>query len=189
MNYLKVTIKQKLTSLFITWLPISTHPLRHTSITIRCDVPIFLARQLGKHQVGMSWNEVSRRYVSTAPSFYYPKEWRKRPEASIKQGSAGQHEQNEMIIDWYSEYIDNAVDKYEWLLSIGVAPEMARIILPQSMNTEFVWTGSLMAFAHVYALRIDGHAQVEAQEFAAELDKIIKPLFPVAWAALVGESK
>lgn len=166
-----------------------TSPFRHTSITVRCSVPIFIARQLGKHQVGMSWNEVSRRYVDEKPTFYFPKEWRERPAKSIKQGSGGVMKHNELIVDWYSNHIDYVVDKYEEFLEMGMAPEMARMILPQSMNTEFIWTGSVMAFAHVYNLRIDGHAQVEAQEFASELDKIIRPLFPHAWESLVGEPK
>lgn len=166
-----------------------TSPFRHTSISIRCSVPIFLARQLGKHQVGMSWNEVSRRYVDTSPKFHFPEEWRSRPDASIKQGSGGVHEENEVIRQWYFEYIGAIEANYEKLLEMGVAPEMARMILPQSMMTEFVWTGSLMAFAHVYNLRIDGHAQLEAQEFAKRLDEIIRPLFPVAWEKLTGDPK
>jgi thymidylate synthase (FAD) len=166
-----------------------TSPFRHTSITVRCSVPIFLARQLGKHQIGMSWNEVSRRYVDEKPTFHFPKEWRNRPEASIKQGSGEVMAVSDHIADWYEKHIEYIEGKYEHFLELGMAPEMARMILPQSMNTEFVWTGSLMAFAHVYNLRIDGHAQLEAQEFASELDKIIRPLFPVAWEALVGEPK
>jgi thymidylate synthase (FAD) len=164
-----------------------TSPFRHTSITIRCTVPIFIARQLGKHQVGMSWNEVSRRYVDTNIQFHCPTEWRTKPEGSIKQGSGGVHENNEAICAAYELYIDASLGFYNSLLSQNIAPEMARIVLPQSMMTEFVWTGSLMGFAHVYNLRIDGHAQVEAQEFARQIDSIIRPLFPVAWKELVGE--
>lgn len=166
-----------------------TSPFRHTSITIRCSVPIFIARQLGKHQVGMSWNEVSRRYVDTDPTFHFPEEWRSRPDASIKQGSGEVHKDNESIKQWYEEYIKATERLYKHMLKENIAPEMARMVLPQSMMTEFVWTGSLMAFAHVYNLRIDAHAQAEAQFFAAELDVIIRPLFPVAWKELVGEPK
>ena len=163
-----------------------TSPFRHNSISIRCEVPIFIARQLGKHQVGMSWNEVSRRYVDTAPTFHVPDEWRSRPDGSIKQGSANTHPENDLIKTSYSDFLNGVEDFYKELLEQGVAPEMARMILPQSMNTQFVWTGSLMAFAHVYRLRIDAHAQVEAQVFARELDSIVRPLFPVAWECLVG---
>jgi thymidylate synthase (FAD) len=174
-----------------------TSPFRHNNISVRCSVPIFIARQLGKHQVGLSWNEVSRRYVDTDITFYTPEEWRSRPDGSIKQGSgvaAVEHcdngffgEVGEPISFVYQELLDHAEIVYKDMLKAGVAPEMARMVLPQSMMTEFVWSGSLMAFAHVYKLRIDGHAQVEAQEFARQLDTIIRPLFPIAWEALVGE--
>lgn len=164
-------------------------PFRHTHITIRCDVPIFLARQLGKHQIGLSWNEVSRRYVSSEPEFWYPEEWRGKPEGSIKQGSAEALPPHVQValMDIYDNVLDVCEGSYTAMLQMGVAPEMARMVLPQSMRTQFIWSGSLMAFAHVYKLRIDGHAQVEAQEFAKELDDIIRPLYPVAWRALVGK--
>jgi len=161
-------------------------PFRHNSITIRINVPIFLARQLGKHQVGMSWNEVSRRYVDTKPEFFYPEVWRSKPEGSIKQGSVGQHPESAEIKTGYSEFVTFCTELYNTLLEENVAPEQARMVLPQSMMTQVIWTGSLMAFAHVYKLRIDGHAQVEAQDFAKELDTIIRPLYPVSWSALVG---
>lgn len=166
-----------------------TSPFRHTSITIRMNVPVFLARQLGKHQVGMSWNEVSRRYVDESPAFWKPDEWRGKPDGSIKQGSVSNLSDDiQMIVnDVYMNVLDVCEGAYQNMLDNGVAPEMARVVLPQSMETQVIWTGSLMAFAHVYKLRIDGHAQVEAQEFAKELGSVIRPLFPVAWEALVGE--
>ncbi len=166
-----------------------TSPFRHTSITIRMNVPIFLARQLGKHQVGMSWNEVSRRYVDEPPAFWKPELWRGKPDGSIKQGSVNNLSDDTQAIveDVYMNALDVCEGAYQNMLDNGVAPEMARMVLPQSMETQVIWTGSLMAFAHVYKLRIDGHAQVEAQEFAKELDSVIRPLFPVAWEALVGE--
>ncbi len=163
-----------------------TSPFRHNSISVRCHVPIFLARQLGKHQVGMSWNEVSRRYVDEQPEFFYPDEWRSKPDGSIKQGSGDVHYDNTFWQNDYADLVGYCQDTYDRMLADGVAPEMARMVLPQSMMTEFVWTGSLMAFAHVYKLRADEHAQVEAREFAKELDEIIKPLFPVAWEVLKG---
>lgn len=164
-----------------------TSPFRHNSVTIRINVPIFLARQLGKHQVGMSWNEVSRRYVDTVPEFFYPESWRRKPDGSIKQGSEGTHIASDGWQGAYDDFIGQCTDMYNGMLTAGIAPEQARMVLPQSMMTEVVWTGSIMAFAHVYRLRADGHAQVEAQEFAKELDSIIRPLFPVSWSALVGE--
>tara|TARA_R110000851_G_scaffold5915_2_gene24019 strand:+ start:3208 stop:3873 length:666 start_codon:yes stop_codon:yes gene_type:complete len=168
-----------------------TSPFRHNSITIRCSVPIFLARQLGKHQVGMSWNEVSRRYVSTDFTFFKHVEWRAKPNKNIKQGSSGllPLESQVMLDDVYENVLDVAQGAYDTMIVEGVAPEMARMVLPQSMMTQFIWTGSLMAFAHVYRLRIDGHAQVEAQEFAKALDAVIRPLFPVSWRTLTGQDQ
>ncbi len=176
-------------------------PFRHNAIQIRCKAPIFIARQLGKHQAGLSWNEISRRYVDTKPEFFVPEVWRSRPEGGIKQGSGSAfskditfdteyyHEYNEFeqdnIYDAYDYVVNTCLSMYEQMLSKGVAPEMARMILPQSMLTEWIWTGNLLAFAHVYKLRIGEHAQVEAQAFAKELDKVCREHFPVAWSALV----
>jgi thymidylate synthase (FAD) len=162
-------------------------PFRHNQIQIRCHAPIFLARQLGKHQAGLSWNEVSRRYVDSEPEFYIPDEWRGRPDGSIKQGSGeilpAYHKEN------YEVLIKHLLDEYLVMVSDNVAPEMARMVLPQSMMTSWYWTGNLLAFAHVYKERIAEGAQLEAQYFAKELDNIIRPLFPVSWAALVGDEK
>lgn len=176
-------------------------PFRHTQVQLRCKAPIFLVRQLGKHQAGLSWNEVSRRYVKTEPEFFIPERWRSAPEGSIKQGSGGFVEDTLMFDTEYfhewSEYdkcdIDNAYNyiieeslrMYNQFIEKGVAPEMARMILPQSMQTEWIWSGNILAFAHVYKERIASGAQLEAQDFAKKLDEVIRPLFPVAWSALV----
>ena len=162
-------------------------PFRHTSITLHMQIPVFLARQLGKHQVGMSWNEGSRRYIDEEPEFYYPDEWRKRPEGNIKQGSAGVLPDNRLIMDSYDNLVQYCKEEYNEMIRNGVAPEQARMVLPQSMMIEVIWTGSLMAFAHVYNLRSKEGAQIEAQEFASELKDKIAPLYPVAWEALTGE--
>ena len=161
-------------------------PFRHNAIQIRCHAPIFLARQLGKHQAGLSWNEVSRRYVDSEPEFFMPDEWRGRPEGSIKQGSGGVWSLNAAAFTAYGELLENCLRVYEWQIRNGASPEMARMVLPQSMMTSWYWTGNLLAFAHVYKERINEGAQLEAQHFAKELDKIIRPLYPVSWSALVG---
>lgn len=161
-----------------------TSPFRHTSLTFRMDVPIFLARQLGKHQIGLSWNELSRRYVDTPPTFFDPCAWRERPVKGIKQGSGFDHPASDMINQKYQEAVKAAVALYNNMLLYNVAPEMARMVLPQSMMTQVIWTGSLTAFAHVYNLRSELHSQKEAQEFAFKLDSLISGLFPVAWAEL-----
>lgn len=160
-------------------------PFRHNQIQLRCHAPIFLARQLGKHQAGLSWNEVSRRYVDTPPEFYVPEVWRARPKGNVKQGSAGVHEMSGQHNVRYRALIDMATAYYDEMITDGVAPEMARMVLPQSMMTSWYWTGNLLAFAHVYKERVAEGAQYEARVFAIELDKIIRPLFPVSWAALV----
>lgn len=162
-----------------------TTPFRHNFISLRCKAPIFLARQLGKHQVGLSWNEVSRRYVDTEPEFYIPHKFRGRPEGSIKQGSYG--EVPDFHRDKYIAAVQAMSDEYELMIAGGVAPEMARMILPQSMLTSWYWSGNLLAFAHVYKERISSGSQEEARVFARQLDRIIRPLFPCAWSALVGE--
>ena len=163
-----------------------TTPFRHNQVTIRCHAPIFLARQLGKHQAGLSWNEVSRRYVDSEPEFFVPDEWRGRPDGSIKQGSGGDlWETPKYVKDRYEGFIATAHTCYTDMLEAGVAPEMARMVLPQSMMTSWYWSGNLLAFAHVYKERINEGAQLEAQWFAEELDKVIRPLFPESWKALV----
>lgn len=169
-------------------------PFRHTQVQIRCKAPIFLVRQLGKHQAGLSWNEVSRRYVKTEPKFFIPSEWRSVPDGSIKQGSGSEvvtHLRDEdnvrtiSVDSAYRDYIESAVNLYNNMLEDGVAPEMARMVLPQSMQTEWIWSGNILAFAHVYKERIASGAQLEAQDFAKKLDEVIRPIFPVAWSALV----
>ena len=163
-------------------------PFRHPHVSIRCKAPVFLARQLGKHQAGLTWNEESRRYVDHEPEFYIPKEWRNKPEGSIKQGSAGIHEQSDKFTSTYICHLEGDLWLYNKMLEEGVAPEMARMVLPQSMLVNWVWTGSLLAFFHVWRLRSGEHAQLEAQEFAKELDEIMTKQFPVSWEALKNAS-
>jgi thymidylate synthase (FAD) len=131
-------------------------------------------------------NEVSRRYVTFEPEIYVPF-WRNAPTNGAKQGSSGAIEDLDVCIKLRQEYSGVAkecLDMYNRLLVEGVAPEQARSILPQGTYTEFVWTGSLYAFARVYNLRIDVHAQWEVQEFAKAIDKLIAPRFPVSWHTL-----
>lgn len=165
-----------------------TTPFRHNFVSLRCSVPLFLARQLMKHQAGLSWNEESRRYVDSTPAFFAPKKWRRRPEKSIKQGSSS--EAVEGIEKSYENYLDFARQFYQYFLDEGVAPELARMVLPQSMMVNFIWSGNILAFAHVYKLRSGEGAQEEAKEFAQLLDKAIAPCFPIAWDVLTkGETE
>jgi thymidylate synthase (FAD) len=162
-------------------------PFRHNAIQLRCTAPIFLARQLGKHQAGLSWNEVSRRYVDTPPEFYTPDEWRCKPDGSIKQGSGKPHRNQDFLQARYDKLLKMCLDEYNGMLLDGVAPEMARIVLPQSMQTTWIWSGNLLAFAHVYKERISEGAQIEARYFAEKLGIILEQLFPVSFKALKGE--
>jgi thymidylate synthase (FAD) len=151
-----------------------------------------LARQLGKHQAGLSWNEVSRRYVDTPPDFYKPDEWRGRPDGSIKQGSGlnislPQIKDHGWVTDPYTYATVACAHAYSSMLEHGVAPEMARMVLPQSMMTTWIWSGNLLAFNHVYKERIAEGAQLEAKDFAQKLGVILEQLFPVSFKALKGE--
>jgi len=159
-------------------------PFRHNFIQLKCKVPLFLARQLMKHQAGLTWNEESRRYIDSEPEFYDVTEWRKRPDKSIKQGSSGVHQYNGSLVSSYSVIIEDILQDYTDFLESGVAPEMVRMILPQSMMVNFIWSGNLLAFHYVYSLRSGEGAQEEAKEFAELLKKAIEPEFPVSWKAL-----
>lgn len=159
-------------------------PFTHPQITLRESVPIFVARQRFKHVVGFTYNEVSRRYVDDTPEFYIPEVWRSRPEGSVKQGSGAPIQHNNAAHDKYAAAIAKCEVVYEHLLKMGVAPEQARMVLPQSMITSYYVTGSLAAFARAYKQRIDSHAQKEIQDLAIQWGALIAPLFPVSWAAL-----
>jgi len=160
-------------------------PFSHPQITLRYTVPIFVARQEFKHIAGFTRNEVSRRYVDDDAKFFIPEEWRSRPKGSVKQGSGGKHESDEYWHGYYTEYLEKCVTIYKSMLLDDVAPEQARMVLPQSMYTSYYVTGSLAAFARMVKQRSDAHAQVEIQELAKMVDKMIRPLFPVSWKALL----
>ena len=160
-----------------------TTPFTHPQITVRETVPIFVARQRFKHVVGFTYNEVSRRYVDDTPEFYVPDVWRSRPEGSVKQGSGDSHTYSDLFKGAYSEFIKNAKATYENMIACGVAPEQARMVLPQSMLTSYYVTGSLFAWARATKQRVDAHAQYEIQVLGKQWDAIIEPLFPVSWAA------
>ena len=159
-------------------------PFRHNFVQLRCCVPVFLARQLMKHQAGLTWNEESRRYIDYLPDFYIPEGWRMRPEDGIKQGSGKHHPFSPRWTREYEDYLTEAKNLYTDMLSDGIAPEMARMVLPQSMMVNFIWSGNLLAFYHVWNLRSGDGAQVEAREFAKILRDAIEPAFPISWKAL-----
>lgn len=133
--------------------------------TVHVKAPIFVARQLAKHQVDLVWNEVSRRYVDYEPDFYFPDTWRKRA-ANVKQGSSEEGIEG----DYYHSYSDRVHELslrcYSDMLKDGICPEQARMVLPQSMMTEWWWTGSRDTFDRVLLLRLDPHTQKETRTVA-----------------------
>ena len=160
-------------------------PFSHAFASFRIKAPIFVARQLVKHTVGLAWNEVSRRYVASEPEFYLPSYWRKSA-ANVKQGSSDEAVEDVFCTDTHYAI---AVGLYERMLEAGVCAEQARMVLPQSTMTEWIWSGSLYAFARVCNLRLDSHTQRETQEVAKLISNHMKDLFPVSWETLVKEGK
>jgi thymidylate synthase (FAD) len=165
-------------------------PFGHAFASFHVKAPIFVARQLVKHKF-LRWNEISRRYVDDEPEFYQPETWRRRS-ADKKQGS-----DNTVSIDvtWYdrddgyNSWPEDAwfisLEAYQKMLELGVAPEQARMVLPQSTMTEFIWSGSLDAFASMCQLRCKPDTQYESRLVADQISEKMGELFPVSWAALM----
>lgn len=167
-------------------------PFGHAFASFHVKAPIFVARQLVKHKF-LRWNEISRRYVEDEPEFYVPEVWRGKAQDK-KQGSAGvittscvQDFDGEMthprfVADDVNSY---AIAIYERMLKAGVAPEQARMVLPQSTMTEWYWSGSLDAFASMCALRLKDDTQYETRVVAQQVDEVMVKLFPHSWTALM----
>jgi thymidylate synthase (FAD) len=158
-----------------------TSPFGHCFATFHVKAPIFVARQLVKHKF-LRWNEISRRYVDNDPEFYVPELWRGRS-VDKKQGSDGvvypfNGSENEFV-----NY--TALRVYKELLEEGVAPEQARMVLPQSTMTEWWWSGSLDAFADMCMLRCESDTQYETRMVANQIDKLMKEQYPTSWSALL----
>lgn len=161
-------------------------PFAHPQAQFRIKAPIFVARQLVKHQIGLTWNEVSRRYVDSEPEFYFPTTWRARAE-SVKQGSGEDLEDSKSLDIYPRQAMEHCMVAYKILIDSNVAPEQARMVLPQNMMTEWIWTGSLAAWSRVCNLRLDPHAQKETQEVAGKISAEMGLRFPVSWRALTHE--
>lgn len=161
-------------------------PFAHVVIQFRIKMPIFVAREWYRHEVGLVRNEVSRRYVTEEPEFFVPEVWRKKPEGNIKQGSGANFtfEENSMHDGLAWNTVRVAKEAYTEFLKRDVAPEMARMILPQNMYTEFIETGSLAAYGRIAGLRIAPDAMGETNKFAQAVASLIEPLVPVSWDAL-----
>ena len=179
-------------------------PFGHTAITLHIKAPMFVARQLGKHQVGFVWNEISRRYVDDEPEFYTTDVWRGRS-ADKKQGSEGVVTHMDIgcgyegccppdgtmlhpLEDWVQGFNIQAFEDYTKLIESGVAPEQARMVLPQSTMTEWFWTSNLYGWSKMFVSRTDPHTQKETRDVAHMVGDMIKPLFPISWEALTNNS-
>jgi thymidylate synthase (FAD) len=174
-------------------------PFGHCFASFHVKAPIFVARQLVKHKF-LRWSEISRRYVDDEPEFYVPEVWRGRSKDK-KQGSDGvvdledivMYENGGIIGPWYlgeemREHWSRSLEQYNLLLETGVAPEQARMVLPQSTMTEWYWSGSLDAFADMCRLRCKEDTQYETRLVADQISVIMKDLFPVSWDALTKEN-
>lgn len=167
-------------------------PFGHCFASFRVTAPVFVARQLVKHEY-LRWNEISRRYVDSEPEFYVPEVWRGRAKDK-KQGSSEVEITNLGVLGFRTRTVKDAVEKFEDhcldlykdMIEEGVAPEQARSILPQSMMTSWYWSGSLDAFANMCNLRCKPDTQKETQLVANQIDDIMTNKFPVSWAALRG---
>ena len=173
----------------IKYLAVHNHwsPFGHCSAQFHIKAPVFVARQLVKHQIGLTWNEISRRYVDFPPEFYDVESWRGRAKDK-KQGSGSD------TIEWVDRTtrVDHlkldvertALENYNRMIEAGIAPEQARMILPQSMMTEWYWSGTLYAFARVCNLRCSPDAQLESREVCLKIAEYCETLFPCSWVAL-----
>ena len=180
----------------IRYLAANNHesPFAHTALSMTVEAPLFVARQLWKSHVGaasgdvgvFAWNETSRRYVDDEPTIHTPDQWRGRAD-NVKQGSGGELPPDDaaLVSRVYETGAGAALAAYHSLLRRGVAPEQARMVLPQAMNTSWRWTGSILFFARVCRLRLDSHAQQETQEIARQIGAICYGKFPVSWEALM----
>jgi len=166
-------------------------PFRHPHITVACEEALPIARQLGKHQIGLEWSEISRRYKTKDIKFTnLDGVWR----SDVKDRRQGSGEL--LHINWQQDLefiqtnnIKRCLQDYNTALDIGACPEQARYLLPQSMNAEWTWTGSLLSFAHIYKQRNHPDAQKEVRDFAIEIAKIMENLYPVSWDALTNNKE
>ncbi len=160
-------------------------PFFHPQIRLRIKMPIFVAREWFRHQIGLARNEVSRRYVDFEPEHWLPVDGIRARDPKLKQGSKTENiADNDHVFGLMEDFTKSAVGFYKDLLALQVAPEVARTVLPQSMYTEFIETGSLSAYARICALRLDPTAQKEIRDYAGMVSRLLEAAFPVCWKAL-----
>ena len=159
-------------------------PFGHPQVQFRVTVPIFVARQWHRHTVGHVMNEISRRYVDDEPAFFTPTSWRGKPTGGAKQGSTGTVEDQERWDFLLSKHHNHCISIYRQMLDRGIAPEQARMVLPQTMYTSWIDTGSLAFWARFFVLRADTHAQEEIRQCAYMIGNHMLEAFPVSWPEL-----
>ena len=159
-------------------------PFGHAFASFHVKAPIFVARQLVKHKF-LRWNEISRRYVDDPPEVYTPSALRNAPVGNVKQGSYGEHCDSNKFLNILEGVTYEAVIAYNRMILAGVAPEQARMVLPQSTMTEWYWSGSLDAFAQMCALRLKDDTQYESRLVAQQVSASMSKAFPVSWTALM----
>lgn len=159
-------------------------PFRHPQASFRCEAPIAIARQLQKHQVGFSWNEMSRRYKDGAVDIFIPKEIFSRPD-DLHSGSGAllEGEEEAKALALFNSAYEASLAGYDELIKF-IAPEQARFVLPQGMITTWYWTGSLYGWFELCRQRLSSHAQYEVRLFAQSLDEEMAKLYPISWSAL-----
>jgi len=159
-------------------------PFSHIMLQFRITAPIFVARQWYRHTVGFARNEESRRYIRDEPQYFLPDEIRSEPEGNIKQGSGGKHQRNELWKLRYDGKVRECIDTYRTMIADGVAPEQARMVLPQGVETSWVETASLYAYARLCNERMQSDAQVEIRDLAEKIHEQAKDIAPVCWKEL-----
>lgn len=160
-------------------------PFNHAFLSFRIKAPIFVARQLVKHKF-LPWNEVSRRYVDEEPEFYIPDQYRCKSD-NVKQGSSEETFINGNVFIKIDDAMEASIGAYSESIRKGMAPEQARMILPQNMMTEWIWSGTLGAFLDMLVLRLDPHTQKESRDVAKLIAKVVEQLFPVSFNARIKE--
>ena len=183
MQVAKSTDEVRDLAVYLRKIPEHWVPFGHPHISIRMQAPVPIARQAFKHKIGFLESEESRRYISSRPELYIPGAFRASA-VNVKQGSGDTHPDSDIWLDSYSSIGHTCIQAYENMIAAGICPEQARLILPQGVEVNWLWTGSLYAFANFYNQRSDSHAQQEIQELAKKVDGIIAPLYPISWAAL-----
>lgn len=159
-------------------------PFGHPHISLRMQAPVPIRTQCFKHKIGFVESEESRRYITSRPEFFVPDHFRAKAE-NVKQGSAGKHDRSDFWMQEYTDLANFSINTYLNAIEDGVCPEQARFFLIQGIEVNWVWTGSLYAFAQAAVARLDSHAQKEVRDLFTEIDTIIRPLYPVSWSALV----